>query len=199
MTRAMMYSQIILELGFDSKDRRAHPLSVFLAADTIRGSMIPAFVDEHGEDSLSLFCIEKILPVQYDSVRAKKYIALPFQILGMSGNMGLMQVSLPQEDEGSFVGMKNGMMSVYADLEAGGAAGKTIYWLSGSRIYFNLLNAGVESILVKAVPSMYGIADDDEVPMPLEFNRVVIDGVKQALNPAAFVPQDKTNDNRSGV
>jgi hypothetical protein len=200
MTRGQLYSQALIELGFDSQDRRAHPLSVFLAADTVRAVAIPAYIDTHGDDALSLFCVESVLPVLFDSTRGRNYVQLPYQILGMEDNKGLVQVSLPQEDEGSFIGVKNGMLSVYSGLEAGGAAGRTIYWISGSRIYFQNLTVGATDILVKAIPTIYDLLDDNEqVPMPMEFNRIVIDGVKQALNPQAQVVQDRTNDNRSGV
>jgi hypothetical protein len=199
MNRGQLYSTIINELGFDSQDRRAHPLQVFMTADTVRGGLIPPYIQAHGDDALSLFCLEKVLPVQFDSTRDRYYIQLPFQILGMDDNKGIVQVSLPQEDEGSFVGVKNGMLSVYSQLEAGGASGRTMYWISGSRIYFNNLTVGAENILVKAIPSIYSIEDNEEVPQPLEFNRMVIDGVKQALNPQAQIPQDKTNDGRQGV
>ena len=200
MTKGQLYSIVLIELGLESQDRRAHPQSVFLAADTFRGTAIPSYIKAHGDDSISLFCYEAILPVAFDDVRGRYYVQLNFQILGMDDNKGLVQVSLPQEDEGSFIGLKNGMMSVYSGLEAGGAAGRTVYWISGNRIYFNNLSVGAENILVKAIPTIYDlISDDEQVPMPMEFNRVVIDGVKQALNPAAFIAQDKVNDGRQGV
>lgn len=199
MTRNQLFSQINTELGSNSADRRFDPRTIFMAADTIRGTAIPAYVDAHGEDSLPLFCVESILPVKFDSTRGRKYVQLPYQILGMQDNLGLVQVSLPQEDEGSFIGMKNGMLSVYSNLEAGGAGGRTTYWVSGSRIYLNNLSAGATDILVKAIPSIYDlVSDDEQIPMPLEFNAIVIEGVKARLmnNP---LPEDKANDTRQGV
>lgn len=198
MTRGQLYSQIILELGLNSQDRRVHPLSVFMAADTVRGALIPPYVEKHGDDSLSLFCMETVLPVKFDSSRGLKYVSLPFQILGLADNKGLFSVGPTMDDESAYIGIKNGMTSVYSNLEAGGAAGNTLYWLSGTRINFRYLPAGVENVLVKAIPSLSDLIDDNEqVPQPLEFNRLVIDGTKQAILPQ--VAEDKTIDTRQGA
>ena len=199
MTRGQLYSQAIIELGYSSQDRRAHPLSVFLAMDTVRGLAIPTYCDKYGEDSLGLFCLPKILPVLFDTQRGRKYVQLPFQILGMSENAGLVQVSLPQEEEGSFVAVSNGMLSVYNDLEAGGASGKPVYWLEGTKIYFKQLPALAENILVKAIPSIYDLEDSDIIPQPYEFNAIVIEGTKARLQEQKQTVEDKIDDGRQGA
>lgn len=199
MTRGQLYSLILIECGFDSQDRKAHPLSVFLTADTVRGLAIGEYVKQYGEDSLGLFCYPKILPILTDTTRNRKYVQLPFQILGMTDNAGLVQVSLPQEEEGSFVALNNGMASVYNDLEAGGASGKTVYWLEGTRIYFRELAGTAENILVKAIPSIYDIGDDEQIPQPLEFNALVIEGTRARLQEQKNTPEDKLSDGKKGI
>lgn len=167
--------------------------------DTVRGLAIPEYVKQYGEDSLGQFCLPKILPLLFDEQRGRSYVQLPFQILGMSENAGLVQVSAPKEEEGSFVAVSNGMVSVYSDLEAGGAAGKAVYWLEGTRIYFKELPAGLTDILVKAIPSIYDLEDSDQIPQPYEFNAIVIEGTKARLQEQKVTPEDKVNDGKAGA
>jgi len=201
MTRQQLYDVILLELGMDTQDRRYDGRVVFQAVDSIRSAAIPDYVHIYGESALELFCVPVILPVQTDTVRNRKYIQLAFQLLGMKDRSGLIQVALAQDEEVVFIPVQLGMLSVYSGLEAGGAAGNYLYWLEGQRIYFKNLPAGISNILIKAIPNIYDlINDDDQVPMPTEFVAMIIQGVKERIAPQGVVPaEDKNNDERQGA
>lgn len=203
MTRSQIFDIILLRLGLDTQDRRYDPRVVFSVADSLRSSLIPDYITVHGESALELFVISDILPVQIDKRRNKKYIQLPYQILGMSDRTGLIQVGLPQEEESCFVPVQVGMLSVYSGLEAGGAAGNQLYWLEGNRIYLPNLMVGIDEILVKVIPTIYDLIDDDtQVPQPAEFNEILIMGAMERLAPpqqGQLPIQDKTDDGRAGV
>lgn len=201
MTRQQLFDQINLELGQDSQDNRFHENTIFMAASTVISELLPDYLHTYGESAIELFCVPVILTVQKDTVRNRNYVQLGFQVLGMKDRSGLVQVCLAQDEEVVFIPVQLGMNAVYAGLEAGGAAGNLLYWLEGQRIYFKTLPAGVTDILVKAVPNLYDLLnDDDQVPMPAEFAAMVITGTKERLAPQKqgdFPSQDKTEDNRS--
>jgi hypothetical protein len=195
MTLAQLADGVTLKLGYNTQDRKTHIGLVSFLADKVRGSAIPAYVQQYGKSSLNLFCTPFILEVKNDKVRDRKYVELNFSILGMSNNMGIVQVSLTAEDEGSFVGINPGMLSTYSILEAGGGAGRTMYWLEGKRIYFRGIKPYATEVLVKCVPSIFGNLDeDDEIPQPYEFDALLVEGTAQALQEQKFTPEDKAND-----
>lgn len=182
-------------LGYTDQDKKPDDRLIVFAADKIRGSQIPSYANTYGSSSLQLFCRTEVLPLLYDAVRDRKYVQLPYSILGMSKNMGLVQVSKVQEEERSFVALQNGMLSVYANLEAGGAAGKTIYWLEGNKIFLKSPPPYATDILIKAIPSFSSVGWDEQIPQPYEFDGILIQGVKAELQEQKMTPDDKVNDN----
>lgn len=201
MTRSEGFDITLLRLGMDTQDRRFDPRVVFSVMDSVRSALIPDYITTYGESALELFCFPIILPVLTDAVRDRQYVQLSFQVLGMAGRTGIIQVSLPQEEEDSFIPVPLGMLSVFSGLEAGGAAGKRLYWVEGQRIYFKNNMANIPNMLVKAVPCIYDLIDDDtQIPQPAEFNELLISGTMERLAPQGVSPiADKTIDNRPGA
>lgn len=202
-TRKQIFDLVLIELGMDTQDRRYAPRVVYAVVDSVRSQLIPQYVATYGESALELLCIAVILDVKKSIIRSRQYVELPFQILGGSDRAGIIQVSLPQEEESSFIAVQLGMLSVYSRLEAGGAAGRQLYWLEGTNIFFKQLPAGVDKILVKAIPTTYDLIDEDmQVPMPAEFLAMVITATKERLAPKQpGIPpvQDKQNDTRDAA
>lgn len=195
MTLAQLSDAVALKLGYNTQDRKTHIGLVSFLADKVRGAAIPAYVQQYGKTSLNLFCKPIILDVKKDKQRDRKYVELNFSVLGLSNNMGIVQVSLTQEDEGSFVGINPGMLSTYSILEAGGGAGRTMYWVEGKRIYFKNIKPYATEVLVKCIPSIFNNLDEDEeIPQPYEFDSLLVDGTAQALQEQKFTPEDKAND-----
>jgi len=195
MTKAQLAEAVWRLLGYTDQDKKPDDRLIAFAADKFRGTQIPTYANAYGSSSLALFCIPKVLPILFDTQRQRNYVQLPYSILGMSKNMGLVQVSLVQEEEGSFVAVQNGMLSVYSSLEAGGGAGRYVYWLEGGRIYFKSTPPYATDILIKAIPSFSSLGMDEEIPQPYEFDGLLIQAVKQELQEQKFTPEDKINDN----
>jgi hypothetical protein len=201
MTKGQLQDITLLRMGMDTQDRRYDPRVVFSVMDSVRSSAIPDYITTYGESALELFCVPAMLPVLIDKGRNMKYVQLTFQILGMRDRTGLISVGLSQDDDNCFVPIQLGMQSVYSGLEAGGAAGNQTYFLEGLRVYMPGLGAGIDKILIKSIPTIYDLLnDDDQVPQPAEFNELMIMAAMEKLAPQGVVPiQDKTNDGRAGV
>ena len=131
-TRQNLYDLTLLELGLDTQDRRYEPRIVYAVIDTVRSQLIPDYVATYGESALELLCLTQIYPLQFNKVRNMWYIPLPYQLLGGADRGGLIQISLPQEERSSFIAVQLGMLSVYSRLEAGGAAGRQLYFVGRS-------------------------------------------------------------------
>ena len=55
MTKGQFFSQVNVELGGNSADRKFHPETIFFAGDTVRGSLIPAYIQANGDGALIVF------------------------------------------------------------------------------------------------------------------------------------------------
>jgi len=202
-TRQQLYDTCLIEMGMDTQDRRFSPRVVYMVIDTVRSQLLPDYVATYGESALELLCLTQIFPLQFNKVRNMWYIPLPYQILGGADRSGLIQISLPQEERSSFIAVQLGMLSVYSRLEAGGAAGRQLYFVEGSNIFFPNLQPGITDILIKAIPTTYDLLDDNEqVPMPAEFLALVIAGAKDRLMPqkqGVAPTEDKQNDTRDAA
>lgn len=202
MTKAQFYEIVQTLLGYNSTGKPTDDRDVFFVADQIRGQLIEKFVAEKGNTVIPQFCLPILFPIQYDSARARKYIDLGTQVLGLPNNSGIVQIGLPQEEETSFVMTQAGMTSVTSSMEVGLALNRYKCWIEGTKIYFFFLDADFTNILVKGVPSLFAqnpdgtdlIGEDDQLPQPYEFNNYLIDGARNAFLVQKATLQDKVND-----
>lgn len=189
-------------LGYNSTERPTDDRDVFFVADQIRGTLIEQYIAKEGSTVIPQFCYPMLLPIQYDTVRARKYIDLGTQVIGLQNNAGIVQIGLPQEEETSFVMTQAGMTSVTSSMEVGKALNRYKCWIEGTRIYFFYLDAAFENILVKAIPSLFAkkpdgtklIDWDDQLPQPFSFNNYLMENARSAFMLQKATMQDKTND-----
>ena len=202
MTKKQLGDLIILRLGFSNQDKRFDNRLVEFYADQVRSKIMMDYVANMGatqsiDEVLGLFTKAVVLDRQKDTVRDKYYVQLPFQVLGVGGSSGIISLSLTQSED-DFAINKAGMTAVYSNLEAG-QINKVQGEIEGNRIYFKYLSPFDEKILVKAMPTISGLLnDDDEIPMPAELNYQTVEMAAQAFLGLIELPEDKTNNNRNG-
>ena len=202
MTRGQLYEIVQTLLGYNSTGKPTDDRDVFFVADQIRGTLIAQYGEKHGSTVIPQFCLPILLPIQNDPIRGRKYIDLGTQVLGLENNAGIVQIGLPQEEETSFVMTQAGMTAVSSSMEVGRALNRYKCWIEGTRIYFFFISPDFDTILVKAVPSLFAqnpdgtdlIGTNDQIPQPYEFNQLVIDGARNAFLVQKSTMQDKTND-----
>lgn len=176
---------------------------MFFVGDQIRGQLIAEYVKQHGNTVIPQFCLPLLLPIQYDAIRNRKYVDLGTQVLGMSDNMGIVQIGLPQEEETAFVLTQAGMTAVSSGMEVGLALGRYKCWIEGTKIYFFFADPVWENILVKGVPSLFAnnpdgtplIGEDDQLPQPLDFSNYLIQNAQAAFSMVKGTIPDKNNEN----
>lgn len=204
MTVAAWCEEVGVLLGYVGTDKRAHPYDVLFSGDAIRGAKIAEYVKLNGDGVLGQFCLPIIFTVQYDTIRARKFIDLKTQVLGLENNKGIIQVTLPQEEDDDFTIRTSGMSAVYANLIAG-LWPKKKCWLEGTKLYFYQLEPLQTEIMVKAIPSLFYwvksdngqsfvIDFDSELPQPYEFNAFLLDGARQWFEEQKYYPDSKSNE-----
>lgn len=182
-------------LGYSDSDIRTHQRDVSFVADAVRSTAIPLFLKQQGEVIPWAFSTTLYFTVQMDDIRDLKYIDLGTQFLGLQDGTGIPNIGLPKEINDSFVGIKAGMLSVYAGLESGLALGKQIYFREGNRIYLPNLASGRDTIALTGVPSLFALlGETDQIPQPAEFNGMLIDMTVQRFQEQKYVVEDKTDD-----
>lgn len=188
-------------LGYSGTDKRSHPYDVFFVADQLRGAKIADFVKEKGDSILGQFCVPIIYDVQFDEVRNRPYIDFGTQVLGLERNKGIIQVTLPQEEDADFIVRQAGMTAVYSNLIAGQWDTKKC-WIEGTRMYFYQLEPQQTRILVKAIPSLfhYIFEENDQLfywesplPQPYEFNAFLIEGARAWFEEQKYYPDNRSN------
>jgi len=198
MTREQFAEIVSTLLGYTDADIRVHQNDVFFTGDQMRGALISQYIDKHGHTVIGQFCKPIVYPVLFDKLLKKPYVDLGTQVLGLRMQSGILSVGLTEEDDSVFVMMQAGMTSVYAGLEAGGATGKKICIVEGNRIYFKYLEPEQTEVLVKHVPSLFALLEEnEEIPQPYDFNAILVDATVQALQGQKMFPQDKLNDSRA--
>ena|ERR1017187_5179679 len=188
-------------LGYSQTDKRSHPYDVWLVGDALRSAKIKDYVDLHGDSVLGQFCLPIIFDVNFDEGRNRNYIDLKTQIIGLSNNKGIIQVTLPQEEDDDFIIREAGMNAVYGNLIEGAWPAKKC-WLEGLRIYFYQLDPQQQKIMVKAIPSLFYwtqtsgedlIFFDSELPQPADFTAFMIEGARAWFEEQKYYPDNRTN------
>jgi hypothetical protein len=188
-------------LGYQSTSLRSVPYQVFFVADQIRGARVADYINLHGDSVMGQFTLPIIFKVCYCPIRNRKYVDLKTQIVGLEKNKGIIQVTLPQEEDADFIVRTAGMTSVYADLIPGLWPSKKC-WLEGTRLWFYQLDPLQEEILVKAIPSLfYWVHDspdgelyyDDEMPQPYDFNAFLIEGARAWFEEQKYYGDSRLN------
>jgi hypothetical protein len=201
MSTAQLAEIVGTLLGYQGTDKRAHPYDVWFVADQLRGARIADYVAAHGDSVLGQFCTPIIYNVQFDTSRNRPYIDFGTQVLGLEKNKGIIQVTLPQEEDADFIIRQAGMNAVYGNLIEGQWPDKKC-WIEGTRMYFYQLDPQQTQILVKAIPSLfhYIFEEDNQLfywesplPQPYEFNAFLIEGARAWFEEQKYSPDSRAN------
>jgi len=195
MTKFELVDGILLNLGQNSQDRKFQPQQIAWTCDTVIGELLNDWLAQGG--SKSDFATSTIIPVQKDGVYGLRYIDLEKEGQGTQGNNGILSVSKKQDRGNPFVQTKAGDVGIYSALEAGNNSQPT-FWVESNLMYFQNLAWFVDEVLVVCVPSIKGLTDVQEVPIPKELEGELMRRTAQLLLGGERV-EDKTNDGRESV
>jgi hypothetical protein len=194
MTKYELVDGILLVLGQNSQDRKFLPQQIAWTCDTVIGELLNEWVSQGR--SKSDFAVPVLLPVKKDSQLGLRYINLEEEGLGTQSQNGIMSVSKKQDRGNPFVQAKAGDIGIYSALEAGNNSQPT-FWIESNLMYFENLAWFIDEVLVVCIPSIKGLSDIQEIPIPKELEGELIRRASQILLGGERV-EDKTNDGREG-
>ena len=195
-------------MGYSTtSDLKVHPYDTFFIGDALRGARIGDYVNLHGDSTLGQFILPILFQVQCDEIRNKQYVDMGTQVIGMENNKGIVSVSMPQEEDNTFIIRSAGMNAVASNLLVGQWQKNKKCWVEGTRLYFYDLNPLQTQVLVKAIPSLfYWVHDNPQqgqnitnvdwnsaLPQPLDFNAFLIEGARAWLEEQKYFPTNKDN------
>jgi len=137
------------------------------------------------------------VPVKEDEEREEKFSELPARIISLPDNRGIRQVSETKGQKNPFYKMPNGMVGTFGNLEAGGLGGGTGYYIERDRIYYVNIGDQVENVLIKMIASVDDLDEDDPIPVPAQFEKPLIDMVKEMMDEKKNTTEDDRNDSNN--
>lgn len=193
MTKAELGDMILLLKGYSNQDAKLDVRLVWILADIALPKLIERKIKEDGEDVLDLFIKSEVLGVLEDNVRKKKYVELLNYPINISGK-SIREVSATEGECDSFAIYKIGEQSIYCKLEAGNALGKPIATPEGKRVYLKNLPLLVDELLVKYIPKITSIDNEEEIPVPSDYELDLVDMIRTLVDEQKMTKEDKYND-----
>ena len=132
---------------------------------------------------------------QYDTVTKRYYIELEVGFLKMVKDRAIQYCGPKVGQENNYVQMKGMSDESALSPNVMQMTNKVFYRAEGSRkIVFKNLEGGVCELLLLYVPNIDDLSDDDEVPVPSEFESEVIKICREFITGKKQLPDDKLAD-----
>ena len=155
--------------------------------------------DKSGNISISGDFITPVydVPVKFDTKRNRWYSDIPVRYVQLSEDLGMYQVSPMQDEQNSFVRVQPSFLSLFRGMSVLNLAGNTGFYVEKDRIFYVNFNIKYKDMLVllKVVAAAEAFGEDDEIPVPSEFEDRLRDMVVERYAMQRQVPVDKANDN----
>ncbi len=196
------FSELVIDLlsgGDSSTENKYHPEIVWKAAEFIYASIVAQsfFKDADGNaydingDFITAF---KNVDVKLDSDRDEKYSDLPTGIISVKDNRGLRQVSSMKDQKTVFTLIPNGALATHFGLESSALNPYTEMYVEGGKIFYVNINKLADKVLIKMIGSISGLGIDNEIPIPANLEKALLDGTLEFLREPKATNQDKIND-----
>lgn len=186
---------IIRNLGGGDQDFQIDTRDVLATAELVLGSMLAQLVDGNKTIPDGYYSTQ-VCKIQKDDVRALKYIEPSPGFVSLPMDAGVKSVGAIQEEQSAYTILKSGMLSSIKNLEVSNIPNRVFVWIETGRIYFTNLPPSVDEVLVRMIPYMSELDEDDDVFSMDSIGLQVADAVTQRLSYRAQKPEDKTNDNK---
>jgi len=154
----------------------------------INGDFITAFPNNDYPDDIT---------VQLDTRRNEHYSILPSSYASLPNDRGIRHVSEIQNQDEEFIKTPSGASSIYRNLEAGNAGGRTSYYVEAGRIYYRNVKIGLEKVLIKLIRAVEDIEPDEALPIPSSMELTLLEKVAEVMEISKEALQDKINDNNT--
>lgn len=132
--------------------------------------------------------------VQYNDLRDEKYADIPVSYMSLPKNRGVRLVYPGSAVDRFFRYRANNRQTIMSMLDVGQQAEHASFYVEGNKIYF--WNIGdYDAITMKIVVAFDNLEDDDEVPIPQGYEKIIFDLVFQTM--LEQPPEKLSNDENS--
>lgn len=191
-----------LQGGSISDWRKIDPREVYEAIETARNAVMEAFIKKNGILDGEFVTQYINVPVLCDNNTDQKYSVLPARLISFSSYDGIRLVSPMLNQRAPFVKIHNGALAIFSGLEAGNIGGNVGYYIErvkdgsslSARIYYVNMPMDYDKVLIKMIASTYDFNDDEQLPIPAEFEDTVYRTAFELMAIQYGSPSDKTID-----
>jgi hypothetical protein len=136
------------------------------------------------------------IAIEEDETRDEKYSVIPKSYMTLPKNRGVRLVYPGSAVDRFFRYRANNRQTIMSMLDISQQAMHASFYVEGEKVWF--WNIGdYDSVTMKIVVSFDKLDDDDEVPIPMGYEKVIFDLVFQTM--AELPPEKLTNDENSKV
>lgn len=191
-----------LQGGAISDWRKIDPREAYEAIETARNAVMQAFIRKDGMLDGEFVTQYINIPVLCDNNTEQKYSILPARLISFSTYDGIRLVSPMLNQREPFIKIHNGSLPMFSGLEAGSIGGHTGYYTErvndgnslSARIYYVNLPHDYTKVMIKMIASTYDFAEDEQLPIPAEFEDVVYRTAFELMSIQYGAPSDKLTD-----
>lgn len=170
-----------LQGGAISDWRKIDPREVYEAIETARNAVMQAFINKDGILDGEFVTQYINVPILCDNNTNQKYSILPARLISFNSYDGIRLVSPMLNQREPFIKISNSSLPLFSGLEAGGLGGNTGYYIErvkdgnslSARIYYINIPHDYTKVLIKMIASTYDFNEDEQLPIPAEFEDVV--------------------------
>lgn len=191
-----------LQGGAISDWRKIDPREVYEAIETARNAVMQAFIKKDGILDGEFVTQYINVPVLCDTNTDQKYSVLPARLISFSSYDGVRLVSPMLNQRAAFIKINNGSLGIFSKLEAGSLGGNVGYYIErvndgsnlSARIYYVNMPMDYDKVLIKMIASTYDFGDNEQLPIPAEFEDAVYRTAFELMAMQYGSPSDKITD-----
>lgn len=205
--------EIILELGYQSSEKKIDRRSVIVRMDAIRSELMSNLsyygiyigngyryqIDGNPTNLPDIYYTSREADVLFDDRRKRFYSDMPSEYVSFNNVNGIRQIKPVQGNTGGyFWSQRNGASSAFGELESSLLAGAVGFEIEGQKVYYNNMPLNTyATVLITYIPALSGLAETDIMPCSAEILGQIMDKTKESFLIQKATPEDKSTDSAS--
>lgn len=140
----------------------------------------------------------KNVEILKDTDRDEYYSLLPANVIPLPKNRGVRLISPMKNQKYSFVYRDNNTANIHGNLDVEDVLTRPRYYVEGDKIFYSKhLISDINKVLIKLIVDFDGLDDEDDVPIPSGYGKLIFDLVFQSMQGMGM--EKVSNDNNANV